>query len=312
MSPADRGASSRLAAVLGAILLIGLLPATALAVGPTAVDDHVSVPVNASATTIDVLANDVGPGNNVQSATDPAHGTVAVAADKQSLTYQPDLGFHGTDTFDYTIKHGAATDDGVGDRRRQQPAGRQWTIPEPCARRGSYGGAFPVTEDFVNPVPPPPDLLRLVRARAHSSHNDSDPDGDPLTWEIVSQPAHGDILKIDEESFEYRPNADYSATDHGLPATDFDTFTYRAFDGYAYSAPATMQIWVAPVNDAPTFDPGPPQVVVGEDSGAHSAAWATAVSPGPPSESWQTVHFETRHGPQRGAEPVLGAARGRR
>ena len=53
-----------------------------------------------------------------------------------------------------------------------------------------------------------------------------------------------------------------------------------------------MRIWVAPINDAPTFTDGPPQVVVGEDSGAYSAPWATDVSPGPPSESWQTVHFE--------------------
>ena len=113
MFPADRGTSSRLVAVLGAALLIGLLPATALAAGPTAVDDHASVPVNAPATTILVLANDIGPGNNVQSATDPAHGSTTVAADKQSVTYQPDAGFHGTDTFGYTIKHGSTTDDGV-------------------------------------------------------------------------------------------------------------------------------------------------------------------------------------------------------
>jgi hypothetical protein len=42
--------------------------------------------VNAPATTILVLANDIGPGNNVQSATDPAHGSTTVAADKQSVT----------------------------------------------------------------------------------------------------------------------------------------------------------------------------------------------------------------------------------
>ena len=242
-----------------------------------------SVPVNASATTIDVLANDVGPGNNVQSATDPAHGTVAVAADKQSLTYQPDLGFHGTDTFDYTIKHGSATDDGVVTVDVNSP---------PVAVDDQGAACPPVTEDFVDPDSSPPDHF-VWSGNCALIDNDSDPDGDPLTWEIVSPPAHGDVVKLDEQSFEYRPNANYSASDHGLPATDFDTFTYRAFDGYAYSAPATMRIWVAPVNDAPTFVPGPPQVVVGEDSGAHSAPWATAVSPGPPSEAWQTVHFET-------------------
>ena len=231
MSPADRGPSSRLAAVLGAVLLIGLLPATALAAGPTAVDDHVSVPVNAPATTIAVLANDIGPGNNVQSATDPAHGSATVAADKQSVTYQPDPGFHGTDTFGYTIKHGSTTDDGVVTVDVNSPPVAVNDPGAACQSPGSFGGAYPVTEDFVNPVPPPPDYF-IWFGNCALLHNDTDVDGDPLTWEIVTQPTHGDVQKIDEESFEYRPNANYSASDHGLPATDFDTFTYRAFDGY--------------------------------------------------------------------------------
>jgi hypothetical protein len=52
-----------------------------------------------------------------------------------------------------------------------------------------------------------------------------------------------------------------------------------------------MKIWVAPINDAPTFTPGAATVTVGEDSGSYSAQWATNVSPGPVSESWQIVPF---------------------
>jgi hypothetical protein len=52
-----------------------------------------------------------------------------------------------------------------------------------------------------------------------------------------------------------------------------------------------MRFWVAPINDPPTFTPGP-TVTVDEDSGAYSAPWATEVSPGPPSESGQAVQFE--------------------
>ena len=44
------------------------------------------------------------------------------------------------------------------------------------------------------------------------------------------------------------------------------------------------------VNVAPSFNSGPDQAVL-EDSGAHSAGWATGISPGPSSESAQTVTF---------------------
>ena len=85
-----------------------------------------------------------------------------------------------------------------------------------------------------------------------------------------------------------KPDPDYSAGQ----AYDLDTFTYRAYDGLQYSAPATMSFWVAPINDAPTFTPGAGTVTVDKNSGAYSGAWATNISPGPTSESWQSVTFD--------------------
>ena len=291
MFPADR-ARPALAAALAAVLSVGLLPASALAVGPLADDDHVSVPVNAPATTLDVLDGDAGDTLTVVSATDPANGTVVVALDGLSVSYQPDTDFHATDTFDYTITDGDTTDVGTVTVDVNSPPVAVDDPGAACQSPVTFGGAFPVPEDFINPVPPPPDAFIWFGTCA-LLHNDTDPDGDTLTWDIVTQPANGEVVKVNEEFFLYTPDVDYSATDHGLPATDFDTFTYRADDGFASSSPATMRIWVMPVNDAPTFTEGPEQVVVGEDSGSYSAPWATDVSPGPASESWQTVHFET-------------------
>jgi large repetitive protein len=58
------------------------------------------------------------------------------------------------------------------------------------------------------------------------------------------------------------------------------------------SAPATFTITVDPVNDAPSFSAGASQTVL-EGSGASSVTgWATAVSPGPGTESSQTVSFD--------------------
>ncbi len=182
------------------------------------------MPVNAPATTIPVLANDTGdPPLTIASATDPANGTVEVAVDGLCLTYQPDADFHGTDTFDYTITDGVTTDDGtvtvdvnsppvaVDDPGVVCQPGR-WRLSGPRGLRR-------------------PDASRRTTSRCPGHcgllHNDTDPDDDSLTWQIVTQPAHGTVVKVDEDGFAYKPNPDYSATDHGLPATDFDTFTYQ-------------------------------------------------------------------------------------
>jgi hypothetical protein len=57
------------------------------------------------------------------------------------------------------------------------------------------------------------------------------------------------------------------------------------------SAPQMSAITVTPVNDEPSFTAGG-DVTVNEDSGAYSAAWASAISAGP-NESGQTLTFVT-------------------
>jgi Bacterial Ig domain len=56
------------------------------------------------------------------------------------------------------------------------------------------------------------------------------------------------------------------------------------------SSTYTFTITVNAVNDAPSFTSGG-DVTVNEDSGAYSAAWATAISAGPADESGQTLTF---------------------
>jgi hypothetical protein len=75
-----------------------------------------------------------------------------------------------------------------------------------------------------------------------------------------------------------------------------DAFTLSAWDGFAASAPpATVRVDVAPVNDPPSFVPGPDESVV-EDSGPRTVpGWATAMTPGPPDEANQTLDFLVNH-----------------
>jgi VCBS repeat-containing protein len=72
--------------------------------------------------------------------------------------------------------------------------------------------------------------------------NDSDPDNDPLTAELVDGPASGQLTFHADGSFTYTPEENF----HGQV-----TFTYRAFDGTDWSEFATVTITINPVNDAP-------------------------------------------------------------
>ena len=63
-------------------------------------------------------------------------------------------------------------------------------------------------------------------------------------------------------------------------------------DSGGVSAPQRFLITVNPVNQPPTFTAGPDETVL-EGSGPQTfAGWATAISPGPANEWWQTMTFQ--------------------
>ena len=75
--------------------------------GPAAHADTTLVPVNGSVD-IPVLGNDSDPNGDPMAVTDvslPANGTATLHPDG-SITYQPDSGFMGSDSFTYTISDG--------------------------------------------------------------------------------------------------------------------------------------------------------------------------------------------------------------
>ena len=63
----------------------------------------------------------------------------------------------------------------------------------------------------------------------------TDPDGDELTLAIVDGPSKGSLGAISGDAVTYTPDAD----EYGA-----DSFTYRASDGTADSAPATVTITI--------------------------------------------------------------------
>ena len=100
-----------------------------------------------------MLDGDAGDTLTVVSATDPAHGTVVVALDGLSVTYQPDTAFHGTDTFDYTITDGDTTDVGTVIVDVNSPPVAVDDPGAACQSPVTFGGAFPVRRGLRQPCP---------------------------------------------------------------------------------------------------------------------------------------------------------------
>jgi hypothetical protein len=226
--------TDRLARAIALALLVALLmPGGALAAAPEAHNDATTVQEDASPTTIDVLANDVDDDENaltIVDATQPAHGTVEVADDSRSLTYEPDADFDGDDTFEYTITDGSDTD----------TAGVGVTITAVDDPPVAVSDDITIHEDSETL------LLDVV-------DNDTDVDGGGMHVTQVTASTKGTtgIELAYGFSVTYRPD---------LNATGTDAFDYTLNGGSV----ATVSITILPVDDSPqaiddTF-------VIGEDA----------------------------------------------
>lgn len=76
---------------------------------------------------------------------------------------------------------------------------------------------------------------RLTVAAPGVLVNDSDPEAEPLSAQLVSGVSHGTLELRADGSFVYTPANRYVGA---------DSFTYRAFDGESYSAPVAVSITV--------------------------------------------------------------------
>ena len=105
--------------------------------------------------------------------------------------------------------------------------------------------------------------------------NDTDPDGPPLTAVSPVGPAHGTLTLHPTGAFEYTPDAGYTGP---------DSFTYRASDSFAQSAPATVTITVS----APPPPPPPPPPP------RRATARATAAAAGEPAPTTAAARLVLR------------------
>jgi N-acetylneuraminic acid mutarotase len=149
----------------------------------------------------------------------PAHGTLSGQA--PALTYVPEANYHGSDSFTFRVTDG---------KLFSSEATLSLTVTPVNDTPVALGGSVTTVEDTAVPV-------LLLGA---------DLDGEPLTYTVVTGPAHG-TLSGTPPRLVYTPARD----SHGE-----DSFTFRVTDGKQPSAEATVSITVTPVNDAPVAESG--------------------------------------------------------
>jgi VCBS repeat-containing protein len=81
----------------------------------------------------------------------------------------------------------------------------------------------------------PANKITLIGTDTGTLSNDSDANQDLLTAQAISKPAHGACVFNFNGSFLYKPAAGFTGT---------DSFAYHAYDGVAFSNPATVTITV--------------------------------------------------------------------
>ena len=142
--------------------------------------------------------------------TQPSSGTLS--GDAPTLTYTPDPGFSGVDTFTFVANDGQVDS-------------------------AEVTATLTVNEDRPDNRPPvASDLEVVVETSSPKMFTlmGVDPDGDGVTFEVVAAPANG-TLTGDAPMLTYTPNADF----YGV-----DTFTFVVSDGALTSAPATVRLRV--------------------------------------------------------------------
>ena len=189
---------------------------------PTAVADTATTTYGTQVT-IQVLSNDTDPDNDLLTLIDSTNGTNGtVSFSDSAITYKPNAGFSGEDSFSYTITDGHGhTAIGqvkvtVGAAPNRAPTAVTDTVTT------NYGAAVTI----------------------NALSNDTDPENDTLTVTGNTQASNGTVTRSGN-TFTYTPRSGFSGA---------DSFSYTISDGKGNSATGTVNITVgaAPVdNKAP-------------------------------------------------------------
>ncbi|MGE2832333.1 Ig-like domain-containing protein [Mycobacterium sp. SMC-4] len=225
---------------------------------PVAVADSATTAED-SPIAVDVLANDTDPDGNtltISAVGAPSHGTAVIADGK--ITYTPTTGYHGADSFTYTVSDGTLTDTAI----------------------------VTISVGFVNDAPAATDDTFTMPSDVRSVivnvvDNDTDSDGDPLTVVAVTGAANG-VVTFTGGTITYTPATGFSGT---------EVLTYTASDGLL-SDTATLTVIVPVFNVAPVFGTPAYDFTTHNDSGTVTGTINVSDPDG------DTLTFELTAGPE--------------
>jgi hypothetical protein len=183
---------------------------------PNALDDSAETTRNHSVV-IQVIANDSDPDGDpltITNTSDPPHGG-ADANQNGTITYTPDTGYTGPDSFTYTVSDGKGGTD---------TATVSVTVTAPP------NSAPDAADDSATTLDSTPVTIAVLS-------NDTDPDGDSLSVGSVTRPANGTATRNTDNTVTYSPNSGFTGS---------DAFTYTVSDGRGGSDTATVTVFVSP------------------------------------------------------------------
>lgn len=184
---------------------------------PGAVDDSITIDQDSGAVVIDVLANDSDPDGDalvIVAVSEAVNGSVD--NNGNHVTYTPNSGFFGTDSFSYTV------DDGNGGTASAVVTVTVNQVEEEPNR------APVANDDFLNANKNTTVVLDVLG-------NDFDPDGDVLTIINVVHTSMGTAEINPEGTITYTPMADWYGS---------DTVVYTIEDEHGATDTATAYLYV--------------------------------------------------------------------
>lgn len=175
--------------------------------------------------TIDVLSNDRGWGLEISAVTEPANGRAVINSDN-TITYTPNPGFAGVDTFSYTTTDANELSDSSIVTVVVLP------VTPPAPREGPAAS---------------PDMATTSQDQRVIVEVLSNDQGEDLQVTDVEDPTHGTAVINGASTLTYTPAPGF---------TGVDTFSYMVTDGNVLSASALVTVVVSP-SPLPTPASGP-------------------------------------------------------
>ena len=230
--------------VCGTILLSGCGEKPFTGDGQFTVNDDNATVAQGQSVVIDVLANDTydpAPDEHsmqiiLDTISDTSmlqKGTAVINSDNRTVTYTANAGASGDETFSYYAHATGQKDDGNGGSSPFSTVSKEANVTVHII---DVPNAQPVADSQTVEI----DCNVAAQPTVDIVLSGSDPENEPLTYEIVTNPTYGTLSPVNGNQVTYSANGTLCSSGAN------DQFAFRVSDGVQYSTEANVTI--IPVN----------------------------------------------------------------